>query len=375
MTEQLVKMNLSNNEFELLLALKEDPFMSLKELADKLSISWPTVKKRYNSLVERKIIRNPIAIVNPESLCLQRVSGIAFVRSIENLKMVEKSCWEHPYTTYRARAFGGNFGILLQYNIPRGSFEKLLLFMEGLKKRGFVENYEFVKSTGIRTEAFPDIKMFDHEKSLWNFSWVEWFKSLSKEKDIKPLIDTRDCKKLKFQKSHLNILQDLTQNAAIKQTELMKKYSLSKSEISRQYNFVQSNYIGNIRLMYNREAFDLYETFLAISSSLEPSKLRQLYYGLLNNPPPFNFSFDILENNRILIWSNMSPAQGTDFAFSLWSTYENVKVYALNTHSEGSAMYHFYPPNYNRDNEKWNDSEEYMVTEPLERLDLRKNTE
>jgi hypothetical protein len=167
----------------------------------------------------------------------------------------------------------------------------------------------------------------------------------------------------------LNLLKDLTQNAAIKQTALMKKYSLSKSEISRRYNFVYSSYIDKIRLMYNREAFDLYETFLAISSSIEPVKLRQIYYGLLKNPPPFNFSFDILKNNRILIWSNMSPAQGTDFAFSLWSNYENVKAYALITKDEGSFSYHFYPLNYDHENNKWKDSEEYMVTEPLQRLE------
>ena len=86
-----------------------------------------------------KIIKNPIAIVSPEALCLVRVNGMAFVRSLENLEMVEKSCWEHPYTIYRARAFGGMFGIFLQFNIPKGSFSNLMLFMEGLRKEGYIE--------------------------------------------------------------------------------------------------------------------------------------------------------------------------------------------------------------------------------------------
>ena len=88
------------------------------ELAEKLNISWPTAKKKYENLKERGVIVNPIAIYYPEKIGLKRINVYCYVNSKEAMKIVERSCYEHPYTIYRGQVYCAAFGLFIQYNIP-----------------------------------------------------------------------------------------------------------------------------------------------------------------------------------------------------------------------------------------------------------------
>ncbi|KKK57054.1 hypothetical protein LCGC14_3058370, partial [marine sediment metagenome] len=108
-------------DFKLIQALQTDPLISMKKLAKKVDISWPTVKKRYNRMVEEGIIGLPVAIYKVETLGLLRISVIAKVLTMELLKKLELACDVHPYTHYRSRFFGEHFGLLIQFDIPNNS--------------------------------------------------------------------------------------------------------------------------------------------------------------------------------------------------------------------------------------------------------------
>ncbi|MBN1327846.1 MAG: winged helix-turn-helix transcriptional regulator [Candidatus Heimdallarchaeota archaeon] len=363
-------MTLSNEDFAILLALESNPSMPMTELANLLDITRITAKKRVDDLKERQIIRDPIAIYNPVVLGLDRISVIAKVQSLEKLQLLEKACDEHPYTHYRARAFGGDFGLFIQFDTPINTTKLLGDFFKKLIKENIITSYELLPSIGIRYENYADLKRYNIKMSNWNFSWNEWFNNLP---DVQLKIE--DIKKVpieysKFQETHFKILRMLTANGSIKQTDIKEKLKLSKTQTHREYNYVMENYIETIRFIYNREIFDLTETYVAIGYNLTDKKVTQIFNAIKDNPPPFRLALDVLANNKLLLWADMSPAQASNFAFSMWQKNEQTKIYTLDT--KKSRLYWFYPDNFDFNEKCWKVSEDYFITTPLKKTLMMK---
>ncbi|MCG3218805.1 MAG: Lrp/AsnC family transcriptional regulator, partial [Candidatus Heimdallarchaeota archaeon] len=167
-------MSLSRDEYEMILVLTSNPLMSMTELAEKLNISWPTAKKKYENLKERGILKTSLAQYLPEKLGLRRINVYCYVNSKEAMNIVERSCYEHPYTTYRGQVYCVSFGLFIQYNIPEGTDQNLVSFFDELKSKGHITKYRMFTSTGVRIETTPDIKRFDSQSSTWDFSWEDW---------------------------------------------------------------------------------------------------------------------------------------------------------------------------------------------------------
>ncbi|OLS22425.1 MAG: hypothetical protein HeimC2_29520 [Candidatus Heimdallarchaeota archaeon LC_2] len=357
-------------DFKLIQALQTDPLISMKELASKIDISWPTVKKRYNRMVEEGIIGLPVAIYKVETLGLIRMSVIAKVWTMELLKKLELACDIHPYTHYRSRFFGEHFGLLMQFDVPNNSEaqENLKLFLdELLMRKNIIYDYDLFASTGIRTETYPDLQNFDHENQLWKFNWQDWFSSVHEE----PYIDFQRITPLDYKELSpikLNFLRTISANGGIKQTELRQKYELSRTDTHRIYNFVMNKLVSTIRLNYNHEYFDLTETFLVQINSLSQTDKNLLYYLFKENPPPYRMALDLLENDKALIWGNLTPKQSNEFLFLLWETFPSLQSLRLDTNQNGSMIYWFYPQNFNFEQNDWKFSYEYMFETPMKEI-------
>ncbi len=368
-------MNLSSKvttkDFALLLALEANPSMSISELAERLKTSRPTVKKRLQLLKEQGIIKTPMAVYKPEALGLVRCSIIAFVNKLKNVEQLEVLCNNHPYTTYRSRLFGGNFGLFMQFDVPKQGEKKLEQLFKILEKKGLVSSFELYCSTGKKVRSFFNVEKFDLNTSTWDFSWKKWFMNLQRL-ETKKKLDTSikttyngDIKEL-----HLKILRDLTANASIKQTDLQKKYSLSKSEISRQYNHVLENYVETIRIIYDRFTFDLTETYLMVVENVSKPIMGKIYQHIKQSPPPFNFVFDVIGEDKFLMWISLSSAQANDLAFNTWELFEKSKIYVLSLRGKFSSVYWFYDENYDFSKNKWKDSDDYFILNPLKSINL-----
>ncbi|HUT80107.1 MAG TPA: winged helix-turn-helix transcriptional regulator [Candidatus Bathyarchaeia archaeon] len=358
-------MTLSNEDFAILLALESNPSMPMTELATLLDVTRITAKKRVDDLKERQIIRDPIAIYNPVVLGLDRISVIAKVQSLNKLLLLEKACDEHPYTHYRARAFGGDFGLFMQFDTPINTTKLLDDFFKKLEKESIIKNYELLSSIGIRNENYADLKRYNIKMSNWNFSWNDWFSSLPDSK-----LKIQAAKKLpidysKFQENHFRILRMLTANGSIKQIDIKDKLKISKTQAHREYNYVMENYIETIRFIYNREIFDLTETYVAIGYELTDKKITQIFNAIRNNPPPFRLALDILADNKILLWADMGPTQASNFAFSMWQKNELTKIHTLDT--KKSRLYWFYPDNFDFKEKCWKIDDDYYITTPIKK--------
>ena len=361
-----MKINLSSEDFAILLAFESNPFMPMTELADVLGVTRITAKKRVDDLKARDIIRTPIAISDHIKLGLHRINVIAEVKSIEDLKILEKACDEHPYTYYRVRAFAGNFKLFMQFNIPWNSEKNIKKFLDELQKKKIIQSYTLLHSIEVRTDDYADLKRYNAKLSTWNFSWKEWFDNVNNFSKKLPKEPLKDVDYSTFTQNHFKILRMLTANGSLKQIDIKEKLNISKTQAHREFNFVKDNYIITTRFIYNREIFDLTETYIAIGYDVPDEKIAQIYNAMEKNPPPFRLALDILENNTILLWGNMSPAQASGFAFSMWEHINTTQILTLDT--KKSKMYWFYPENFDLVNQQWKVTEEYMVNEPLERI-------
>ncbi|MFW9993991.1 MAG: Lrp/AsnC family transcriptional regulator [Candidatus Odinarchaeota archaeon] len=359
-------MNLKHEDFTLILALETDPFMPMTELATLLGISRITVKKRVEDLKKRGIIRNPIALYSPKKLGLKRVSVRASLSSISALHVLEQACDEHPYTHYRTRLFGGGYGLFMQFDIPNGSMTLLKDFLDRLQTEQVIETYDMLESTGLQVEAFPDLSRFNPSSSSWDFSWKTWFNSLSQFPSSLPSLVESEPDYSGFTVSSFKILRLLTSNASLRQVDIRKQLSLSRTEVSRLYNHAMDNYIDKIRFMYNREMFDLTETYIAFGNPVKLETAGQIYHAIEDNPPPFHLALDISKAAKIHLWANMSTVQASEFAFSVWEALGNIQIYTLDTKS--SALYWFYPDNFDFDEMRWRISRAYIVDDPLNRI-------
>ncbi|MCE7743242.1 MAG: hypothetical protein GOP50_12400, partial [Candidatus Heimdallarchaeota archaeon] len=170
---------------------------------------------------------------------------------------------------------------------------------------------------------------------------------------------------------HFSILRELTTDASIKQTKIKETFELSKTEAHRHYKYVMDNYVDKVRLMYDRNSFNLTETYMAVANLSDSRTQGRIFNQLKENPPPFYVSVDMLEKSNLIMWGNMSPKQANEFAFSIWKALKNVEIYILSTKHGGSSVYWFYPNNFDFENEDWKKSREYIVTEPLKRLKIQ----
>ncbi len=342
--------------------------MTLTELAKRADLSRPTVKKRLIELKEREIIKDPFMIYQPETMGLTKVNVFCDTNDFDSLTILEQLGTIHPYTHYRGRIIGKKFGLFIQFNIPKGTIHLLEELFTWLKNENLISDFKIVQSAGKRLRIFPDLNKFNPHTSTWDFSWQKWFADLhlysSSFSDNTP----KPCDFDDFKETHFHILRDLTNNASLQQKDLREKYGLSKAEMSRQYNYVMDNFISSVRHHYNREIFELTETYLILVHSVPESKKNQLYNKLKAISPPFDLSYDIIENGDLFFWINMSTKQSIEFAFNTWTHLENVEIYLLDTRPKSSVMYLFYPENFDFDTLEWKKTNEYMLEQPIHRL-------
>ena len=371
MTETDQNTSVSYKDFLLVLALEKDPLMSVKDLSKEISVSWPTVKKRYEDILKRGIIRTPRAIPEIEKLGLQRMTVIADFTEFTQMQRMEQACTIYPYTKYRARMIGEKIGLFMQFDIPANEqaitmFES---FLDELKIRSLLSDYTVFSNQGIRKEVFPDFSKFNWETSTWEYSWDEWFDRLKTQKDYELPIPTPVNNDFsEYTPIAFDFLAALSEDGSLKQSDLMERFNLSRTETYRQYQYVRNNFVSSIRLNYNRDSFDLSETFVFLISEISIQDQAKLFHMMSNDPPPFRFAIEILENKNVIIWGSMSLNQSSSFVFQLWNIYPNLRMWRLSTNDNGAMQYYFYPPNFDFEKMEWKNSKYWMVDGPLKEI-------
>ncbi len=361
-------MELKFEDFAILLALNQDPFMSMSELARQVNLTEQEAVKRYSFLKTEGVIQDPIAIYNPESLGLERIHVITILPNFSCLEIIEELCTAHPYTHYRTRIFGGNIGMFIQFDIPIGTKRNIQILFDKLLEQRIVTSFEISESSGIRVTSHPDLEKYNSGTSSWSFIWSIWFATFDTDPPPLPTPDESKKNLSEFTPSQAKILRLITANASLTVDDICIKTGQDKDVVLKDYITVKEKFIGSYRFMYDREIFDLTETIIAFGSEVDQHKQEQLYDRVRTDAPPFFLSLDILKDNKLLVWITMSPGQASDFTYAGWQNIPNFKVHVLDTKVQGSMLYYFYPENFDFNKQEWKTSYDYMVEEPLSNI-------
>lgn len=364
-------MDIKQDDYKIIMQMESDPLISYTDLASKLNISWPTIKKRIELLKKENILFDPYGHYTPETIGLHKIYILAEIPNLFSLKVVIQSCREHPYTYYRITSLNKNFGIFIHYNIPKGTEEYLTEYFNSLQNMGYIEKYTKLISHGKSVRNSTDLTYYNFDTGSWSFSWNDWLNKIQQMTEIpefslkKEEINTDYSE---FRKIHFQLLKNLSKNAALKQSELMKIHSLSRTDSSRHYNFVKDNFNFKAQMYYDYSKFQLNHTHMIKIDNFTDAGIKRLKYGFEKFPTPFLLTMDFTSNNSVIIWAKMDRLQAMDFAYAFWEYYPNLTYYTLEVSANGSAVYNFYPENFDFEVKDWKKSREYIVTEPLNRL-------
>ena len=107
---------MNTDKLKLLLALQEDPVAPAAELAKQVGVTPPTARAWLDSLRDDKVYVSVQANILGRRLGLETDDFLLKVDSYDSLEKIEQFCEAHPYTSYRARVFGGDdHGIMVQF--------------------------------------------------------------------------------------------------------------------------------------------------------------------------------------------------------------------------------------------------------------------
>jgi len=364
---------------KIIVSLLENPLKSLKELSENVSLSVPTLKKRLQEMYDDKIIIAINAHPKVEELGLKRVHVISTIKNKNYLKIFEKACDLHPYTRYRSTAIGTTFNCYSQFEIPDNetALDLLELYFQKLYQLNIILDYKIYKGDGFTYHIYPNLSKYNPDDG-WMFDWDSWNTTLINARDtLSVKVQTAMAEKNKakidpteFTPLRFDILRYCSIDGTIKQSVLTKKtdLQLSKSEANRQYNYVKDNMVDSFELYYNRNYFDLNDTNIFFITNVNKQKQAKLMNTLLDNPPPFRFSIDLLENNSIFLYGNLNYKDLYRFVDSLWSEFDEIEMYRLNSSIDSSIRYYFWPDNFDFEKKTWKIDYDYMLTNPINEI-------
>lgn len=358
---------ISPEDYKIILSLESDPLMPYSKLAEVLGVSWPTAKKRIAELKARGVIRTPVALYNHKVLGLRRLYGIWSVQTIEDLVRLEKLCDAHPYTIYRSRGYGNEYILFTQFAIPPETIPLMKEFNDILVEKKYCNKGTILFSSGVRTESFADLTLFNLSSNKWNFDWEKWFELFQNQSEVfsppvhSPTIDLKKWKPIDFK-----ILRELTKNPEIKQTELSQKFHLSRTSTHHSYTTVFNNLISSVRPRFDRIMFNQVNTRLFWIPNVNEAKLNKFFNLINNHPLPFRIGLDILQDNGLLLWGVSLPSfHEHQLALTLWRLFQTFPSYTLDTSLDRSMIYWFYPDNFDFKTNYWKIDREYVVDQPL----------
>lgn len=363
-------MSLRNDEYLILKHILKDPIISYSRLAEKVNLSSPTVKKRIDSLLGENVISSFRAEYHPESLGLESHIYLLKINSIDKYLIVEKILDFHPYLVVRQRCYGGITGIFLKIHIPIGSLDNFNNFLNYLADSDLVEEIVLSSTIGQGIKTRIDLSYWDPTNSKWFFKWDMWKKNIDvvdyvSKFDYYQKISREKPKNVLNQLKYLDfqILKELAHDPTQKYADVSKQLDVPQYTLSRRKKFLSKNVIRNYLVEFDRSFFGLEDelVFKAICSQRAMSKIVYLLRELT-----LPFESDFRETVRGFLWKILLPPKEKLELFNiLWSLFPDLQIMMLDPHT--TVTKDFNPDNYSFIEQSWRDSEDFMISQVLEK--------
>jgi DNA-binding Lrp family transcriptional regulator len=301
---------MDERDFEILKYIVGHPTASMAEIANSLHYRPETVSNHVESLRNREIYTQTMAL-----LCYKKL-GMSYVPVVVrapllNLEDIYASCRAHPYIQYSTRTLGANDGAFLVFTIPTGAIHQLVEFLDELAARGVIIDHRiYITDDTKRDFLKADLRIFNPEAATWNFDWNKWYltdevtKAAADGGQRQELLILPEVNRLDH--SDIELLHILSDKAEIPTEEMAKATELEPHNVRRRIRSLEDNgFIIGYRAMVAYSKLHLSSTML-FNCNAQPMEVEVCKNRLLTLPFPGTF---IPVQNGFLCQATL-PAEG-----------------------------------------------------------------
>lgn len=368
---------MNTEKLKLLFALQEQPVAPASALAKQVGVSAPTARAWLDTLEKEQVFVGVHTNLRSRQIGLELDDFVLQVNSHEALLKIEQFCESHPYTSYRARVFGGNIqGIMLQFRQPDAARPHLLKAFEVMKKNGLVSK---IRELPTLNEEYgssftrPRIDAWNPEMMGWVFDWDKWWAACPDKIQSKPKIPSKIDELIQLDDLDVRILQEIGTHARRKNIEIIEALGMDKNEpgiqqkISAKLKHLDEEVIESYRVYINWTHFDVYNTPIIIAEADDEVTNRLISY-LSNSKFPFGSSIRKIEAG--FIWSARLPsAHLSELISFVWKLAKSYEILIIDY--KHSQVYGLWAETFDSKCKAWRTDREFCLDTPLKAIGLK----
>ena len=357
---------LTGRHLSLLLAVRENPFGTVEELAKRTGTSRPTAAKTLDELHKKRIfVVKPL--LNNFNLGLEQIDVILETEDLNGTYKLEEMARRHPYTSYNVRIFGRRNGVFFQFRTPMGTKPLIQEFVYRLKDDGVVKSYEFLPSgEGYRIYTSMQLEGWDPDTFLWEFDWDEWFR---KDVGVTPFtkIEGTPGKALPWLTlNDAHIISELMKGARRKNIEVLnalkrKNVTITPQTYSRRYQMIREECFSGFRVSFDPSVFDIHNNIIIVGEG-DHKYLQTLCSQLHSHPAPFASSMRVIEN-KLFWYISLQSSHLSKLLSNLYSNLDKMELFVMDYNH--SHHYYLWPDTLDEDGHQWRTDREFMIDDVL----------
>jgi len=367
---------LNQEKLALLFALQEQPVAPAAKLADQVGVTPPTARAWLESLKEENVIGGIQSNLRVHRIGLEMYDFFVGVDTYDSLKSIETFCDEYPYSSYRARVFGGNtHGMLLQFRQPVEAYEHLEQAFHRMMKADLITSIRELPTLQTvygSTYTRPRLEAWNPERLSWEFDWEEWWKDAPKQPVIESPKIIEHGDRIELDSLDVQLIQELTLNARRKNVDIIRAIDLDPNEkgvqqnISTKLNRLKEEAVESYRVYINWDHFDIYNTPLVIAKA-ESGMTRRLITHLKESEFPFSSS--IRETTDGFVWSARLPSAHLSELVSLvWRVADTHELLIIDY--KHSIWYGLWAEAFDGEKKEWRTDKAFCLDTPLKTIGL-----
>ncbi|MFW9919079.1 MAG: hypothetical protein ACFFED_05725 [Candidatus Thorarchaeota archaeon] len=364
-----------DQKLALLFALQEQPIAPAAKLAEEAGVTPPTARAWLEDLSKDEVYNGVQANLRVRKLGLEIDDFLVGVSSFDALKSIEKFCNEHPYTSYRARVYGGKTqGMILQFRQPdaaRKHLEQALYRMKKAEMITTIRELPTLRAVYGSTYTRPRLDNWVPEKMIWDFDWQDWWSKAPNDSETPP-IKKPDDERIDFDLVDTKILQEITMNARRKNVDIITAMGLDpnakgvQQDFSTRLNRIKDELVESYRVFINWTHFDVYNTAFVIAKA-QADTTRKLITHLRNSEFPFGSS--IRQTPSGFVWSARLPSAHLSEMISLiWQISDSYELLMIDyKHSDVYGLWH---GAFDQKTSDWRVDKDFCLDAPLKSIGL-----
>ncbi len=391
---RLLRQDLSFKDYMILQVLQQNHSFTPNKIGRHVGLSAETVRSRIYKMKQGGVLRAnreievPLlgkrmqteleAVYIPQHLGLLRQHVLFHnVPNARSLNALLSFCEAHPYTHYRAVAYGNGTTLYAQFDIPPKIMDEMEHLYQVLEEAQLFDYFQILK-TDFVGKSEVDLAKWDYRNKEWllgdgnafprTLSIIDLWEKFLMEGKVSPIEKVRPAMHSKMDPLDMLLLREITVNAKASVKFLSQIYNKDMGTISRRLKALRENVALGSILYYDPSLFDIeyYQLIIGEFSPGSDLSAESLLSFLKSGDLPFESTVAI--DGKWFMWYISSPASlASSFTDFIWQNVASFQVFQLNLSK--ARTYYFYHENY-KGNKEWRTDTEWIFNDPLDAIGL-----